>query len=448
LVAAEARARRADAALAQLAEAHDAALADLVPAATLAESQAALGDAEARLAEAKAARAEAEAQRIAAATTLGAAEAAVLATERDASLADDALAEASRRRQRLADALATLNAERAAAEADCPSAEALADAVALAESSLLAAEQARANQDRAEVARAGAQAAHAEARRLLAEGEARRAALSAEATASGARARRAAEQHARLSAERAEAEATRIPHERLEAIRDIRIAAEDVEGAARGRLEAAEAARLDAGQALASARKAMAEAEAEAGMLTAEIEGLSRLIGASGGTDAPIVDALTMPPGLEAAVAVALGETLDSAASSAAVRFWRDLPSLVAERLPGDAVPLSALVEAPPALRRALASIGLLPEGADGDALHAALSPGQSLVTRDGALWRWDGHVVRAGTPSAAAVRLAQRNRLRAAIASLAEAMARVDGLGADVAMRGAAETGALAAET
>jgi chromosome segregation protein len=40
------------------------------------------------------------------------------------------------------------------------------------------------------------------------------------------------------------------------------------------------------------------------------------------------------------------------------------------------------------------------------------LTPGQILVSREGAVWRWDGYTVRAGAASEAAVRLAQRNRL------------------------------------
>ena len=50
--------------------------------------------------------------------------------------------------------------------------------------------------------------------------------------------------------------------------------------------------------------------------------------------------------------------------------------------------------------------------GADGPALAARLSPGQSLVSEAGDLWRWDGYVRRAGAGSASAARLAQRRRL------------------------------------
>jgi chromosome segregation protein len=44
--------------------------------------------------------------------------------------------------------------------------------------------------------------------------------------------------------------------------------------------------------------------------------------------------------------------------------------------------------------------------------LQPRLSAGQRLVSRDGDLWRWDGYVAAADAPTAAAVRLAERNRL------------------------------------
>jgi chromosome segregation protein len=40
------------------------------------------------------------------------------------------------------------------------------------------------------------------------------------------------------------------------------------------------------------------------------------------------------------------------------------------------------------------------------------LKPGQRLVTKEGALFRWDGHVASADAPGSAALRLAQKNRL------------------------------------
>ncbi|MFX8914788.1 hypothetical protein ABTM95_19310, partial [Acinetobacter baumannii] len=74
--------------------------------------------------------------------------------------------------------------------------------------------------------------------------------------------------------------------------------------------------------------------------------------------------------------------------------------------------PLAHHVEAPPALSRRLAHIGVVGDDAAGAALAPQLAPGQALVTADGAAWRWDGLTLRAGAPTAAAIRLKQRNRL------------------------------------
>ena len=73
---------------------------------------------------------------------------------------------------------------------------------------------------------------------------------------------------------------------------------------------------------------------------------------------------------------------------------------------------LAALVQAPPALARVLSQTGLVEDAATGEWSQAGLAPGQVLVSRAGAVWRWDGYTIRAGTPTAAAVRLQQRNRL------------------------------------
>ena len=62
-------------------------------------------------------------------------------------------------------------------------------------------------------------------------------------------------------------------------------------------------------------------------------------------------------------------------------------------------------------LARRLAQIGIV-EAAEGARLQALLTPGQRLVSREGALWRWDGFTASADAPTAAAQRLAQKNRL------------------------------------
>src|SRR6202012_2791314 len=51
---------------------------------------------------------------------------------------------------------------------------------------------------------------------------------------------------------------------------------------------------------------------------------------------------------------------------------------------------------------------------AQGKALQPLLQPGQRLVSPRGDLWRWDGYAASADAPSAAAIRLSQKNRLTA----------------------------------
>jgi len=129
----------------------------------------------------------------------------------------------------------------------------------------------------------------------------------------------------------------------------------------------------------------------------------------------PMVDALSVPDGLETALGAALGEELTSALDREAARHWRELPPFdPAPSLPEGVTALAGLVEGPQALARVLSQIGLVDEESVGETQQAALAPGQLLVSRDGAIWRWDGYTIKAGTPTQAAVRLQQRNRLAA----------------------------------
>ena len=125
-----------------------------------------------------------------------------------------------------------------------------------------------------------------------------------------------------------------------------------------------------------------------------------------------VVDALMVEPGYETALGAALGDDIEASSDEGAPIHWRGLPALSAiAALPGDVSPLSKHVDAPPALSRALSHVGVVSK-AVGAALQAQLLPGQRLVSREGDVWRWDGFVSAADAPSAAAKRLAERNRL------------------------------------
>ena len=184
--------------------------------------------------------------------------------------------------------------------------------------------------------------------------------------------------------------------------------------AARTAADDAESARTVAQGQEAEAREKLRMAEAELARLRAEADALTELLAVN--EDElwpPLIDAVTVKSGLETALGAALGDELVVSSDSGAPAHWRELPLFEdAPPLPSDAVALSKHVKAPGALNRRLTQIGVVDNQATGDRLRGQLCAGQRLVTRDGALWRWDGYTVRSGASTTAATRLSQRNRL------------------------------------
>jgi len=284
----------------------------------------------------------------------------------------------------------------------------------------------------------------------------RRAALAADARVlsevlaqAEARVRRAGDAAVRLRAERDRAARTAVDPAGL-AVALAEAAATDAALAeAREHLNAAELAHARAGTPAAVARDMQGRADASRLRLAVEADALATMLAAANGERwPPIMDQMQVPAGLEAALGAALGEGLAAASDPSAARHWRTLPALPDRPVPGEV--LSALVQVPSALARALSGIGVVMDDAAGEAGQPSLLPGQCLVSRAGALWRWDGYSVRAGTPSAATLRLQQRTRLAGlrawlAAADAAAAKARGACTAADAAERAAAAAEAQA---
>jgi chromosome segregation protein len=175
------------------------------------------------------------------------------------------------------------------------------------------------------------------------------------------------------------------------------------------------------------ARKPLEQAEIDVQRLAAETKALSELLNPEGaGLWPPLVDAVKVQPGYEAALAAALGDDLQAPLDEAAPAHWRDLGEFTGlagdpRKLPDGTQPLSKFVVAPQALARRLDMTGVaFPD--QGATLQKQLKPGQRLVSPRGDLWRWDGYAASADAPSPAAVRLAQRNRLVALEDEMAKA--------------------------
>ena len=228
------------------------------------------------------------------------------------------------------------------------------------------------------------------------------------------RVKRLMDQLARLREEQASLVRQQIDPATLDAAVADQIAAERGLAAARAAVEKAEQANMAAAPALAVARDARSKADGTRAKLAAEMHALAEVLAVRDGERwPPMIDALSAPPGLETALGAALGEELTSALDPEADRHWRELPPLESTPpLPPGTTALLGMMEAPAALTRSLSQIAVVEDETVALECHADLLPGQVLVTREGAIWRWDGYTIRAGTPTPAAVRLRQRNRL------------------------------------
>ena len=160
-------------------------------------------------------------------------------------------------------------------------------------------------------------------------------------------------------------------------------------------------------------RAPLAALREKLGAIETEARTLNRILN-QGGQDlfAAIVEKISVAPGYEKALGAALGEDLDAATDAAAPVRWQ----LIAGGFSGEALPagtksLADVVKAPAELARRLSQIGIVGAG-DGHALQAQLKQGQRLVSLEGDLWRWDGFQASSEAPTAAAQRLAQKNRL------------------------------------
>jgi chromosome segregation protein len=210
-------------------------------------------------------------------------------------------------------------------------------------------------------------------------------------------------------------------------------AAQAVSAAAEAAAMAAEEATRHAQSTLDASRPKLQEIEAALNRLEAEAQTLNRILnGGAKGLWAAIADELKVDAGFETALGAALGDDLEASADAGAPLHWAGPIAGDADpALPAGSVALSTHVSGSALLKRRLDQIGLVDRAA-GPALQLGLRPGQRLVSKQGDLWRWDGFVAAADAPSAAAQRLAQRNRLAELDAELADARAARNSLRAD----------------
>ncbi|GEO80364.1 chromosome segregation SMC family protein [Pararhodospirillum oryzae] len=234
--------------------------------------------------------------------------------------------------------------------------------------------------------------------------------------------------------ERDEVAGTQIDPQELAAATEAEAQADEALDQARERQEEAEAARAEARAAAEHASEALRAAQNTLTSLEAEARGLAAILAPARRTDSrqgpSALETLPVPPGLEKALAGALGDASQAGLDPATASHWRPLPPLRLPPLPEGARALAEALKTPAALARRLNATGLVPDAATAERLHGQLAPGQRLVDPDGGVWTWEGLVQAPGSQdgaAAAAARLETRNRLLALEADTTAAQEQVD---------------------
>lgn len=161
------------------------------------------------------------------------------------------------------------------------------------------------------------------------------------------------------------------------------------------------------------ARETMQAAQRERSRLQAEIDTLKTIVEAyAQGSFRPVLDDIRADDGFETALSKALGDTLMASLEDDAPVIWKkrdlaDLPSL-----PSGVVALEPHIRAPEQMKLALSQIGVVENDEQGHAASVSLKPGQALVSREGAYWRWDGLYMKASSADRHAIQLKQKNTL------------------------------------
>jgi len=249
----------------------------------------------------------------------------------------------------------------------------------------------------------------------LSEMEAARAATRQQLSEADLRRQRAERRIGDLTQQIETTRAQELPAETIAAAEERASSADENAESTRAAWEAAEQSRNQAQSAHEAARDAHQAASTAHTRLQAEANALEKLLAqpTTSGDWSPIIDSVNVDPGFEAALGAALGDDLTAAGDDTAPVRWSLLqPYAEPSALPEGVRSLSDVVRAPDRLARRLSQVGVVADHAAGNALQEQLKPGQRLVTTSGDLWRWDGFVSASGSPTAAATRLIQRNRL------------------------------------
>lgn len=181
----------------------------------------------------------------------------------------------------------------------------------------------------------------------------------------------------------------------------------DAEKSARDALDTAQQKLEEARASQQSSREALSKIQSEVNALESVLKSESQ----SGFR--PVLEEIKADEGFEAALSKALGDTIMASTETDAPMVWSGKAAHVsAPAFPSGVTSLRPHIKAPEALQLALSFIGFVENDAAGEQAAPDLQAGQSIVSRDGSYWRWDGLYIRAKAMDRNAIRLKNKNRM------------------------------------
>lgn len=169
-----------------------------------------------------------------------------------------------------------------------------------------------------------------------------------------------------------------------------------------------------------SRQKALRDVQAQISEIKTEISMLESFLDEDAQSFKVLLDEVTANPGFEKALSRALGDSLMAALEENSSAYWitrtdpANLPTL-----PHGIKALQPEIKAPEMLKLALSQIGYVDSEEAGLKAINALLPGQSIVSKDGHYWRWDGYCIKASAKDRNAQHLEYKNKLTGLVKKL-----------------------------
>lgn len=219
----------------------------------------------------------------------------------------------------------------------------------------------------------------------------------------------------KLSDDLARAKSQFDSNDEVDGLKSSIVALESETTELRASFEAAEAEITKAREELEAARLQRQDAERKKSEIDSEIKALERILNSdTQSLFKPVLDDIKPDKGFEKALSRALGDTLMASKDKEAPSVFLDFAENTIETpaLPSGTRKLEPHVQAPAYLKRALDFIAVVDTQDQGDVIAPQLKPGQSIVSLDGAYWRWDGLHIKAAASDRHAIQMQQKNRL------------------------------------